>query len=596
MAQYANSVHEGSEAATLPGEGEVRAQLDRISSSPDFEVPDRARKFLSYIVEETLTGRASRIKAYSIATEVFGRDASFDAQNDPVVRIEAGRIRRALERYYLTAGRDDPLGIEMPKGGYVPIFARRVREQSLKEAPGPAAAAAGVGAGTSARPEMARGVWLIAIALLLAALFAAYRYFPSSVTQDGSRSMAPVAGKPETPTLIVRQFEDLTGTNSSAIVARGLTEEVIGQLARFKELQVIADRPRTAADPTLDATARLGRFSLEGSVRIEGNRLRVTTHLINRSDGSVVWSNIYDEDLQVRELLDLEAEMAGGVATALAQPSGVIFTADAAVARQSPPDDWQAYECTLAYYSYRANLNQQTHASVQDCLKRATQRFPNYATAWALLSLTYVDELRFRQQLGPQSETSLDSAANAAGRAVALEPENVRGLEAEMLAYFFRGETATALQIGGRALKINPNDTELSAEYGFRLAVSGNWSEGSQLIANALVRNPGPQGYYEMILAFCKYMQNDYVAADRWIKTAEMQEYSNFHYHFVAAAIAGQLGNKDEAARHRKWIEANAAGFLQNIRHEMALRIIRPEDRAHLMEGLVKAGITIPHQ
>lgn len=127
MAQHANSVHEGSGAATQLGEDEVRAQLDRIRSSPDFEVPDRARKFLSCIVEEALTGRASRIKAYSIATEVFGRDASFDAQNDPVVRIEASRIRRALERYYLTAGRNDPLGIEMPKGAYVPIFARRIR-------------------------------------------------------------------------------------------------------------------------------------------------------------------------------------------------------------------------------------------------------------------------------------------------------------------------------------------------------------------------------------------------------------------------------------------------------------------------------------
>ncbi|MHC2797448.1 TolB-like protein/Tfp pilus assembly protein PilF [Mesorhizobium jarvisii] len=592
MAQYANSVHEGSGATTLPGEDEVRAQLDRIRSSPDFEVPDRARKFLSYIVEETLTGRASRIKAYSIATEVFGRDASFDAQNDPVVRIEASRIRRALERYYLTAGRDDPLGIAMPKGGYVPIFARRVGEQPPKElAPYPAAD----GAGTSARPKMVRGAWLtIAIALLLAALVVAYRQFPSSITQDGSRSMAPIAGKPELPTLVVRQFEDLTGTNSSAIIARGLTEEVIGQLARFKELQVIADRQQTRA--ALDTATRLGRFSLEGGVRIEGNRLRVTTHLINRSDGSVVWSNIYDEDLQVRDLLDLEADMAGGVATALAQPSGVIFTADAAVARQSPPDDLQAYECTLAYYSYRANLNQQTHASVQDCLKQATQRYPNYATAWSLLSLTYVDELRFRQQLGPQSETSLDDAAKAAAQAVALEPQNVRGLEAEMLVHFFRGETDTALEIGRRALKINPNDTELSAEYGFRLAVSGKWSEGSQLIANALVRNPGPQGYYEMILAFCEYMQSDYAAADRWIKTAELQEYPNFHYHFVAAAIAGQLGDQKEAARHRQWIEANAAGFLQNIRHEMALRLIRPEDRAHLVEGLLKAGITIPNR
>ena len=73
---------------------------------------------------ETLSGRADRIKAYSIAVEVFGRGASFDPQSDPVVRIEAGRVRRALERYYLTAGSSDPIAITIPKGSYVPVFSR----------------------------------------------------------------------------------------------------------------------------------------------------------------------------------------------------------------------------------------------------------------------------------------------------------------------------------------------------------------------------------------------------------------------------------------------------------------------------------------
>jgi len=72
---------------------------------------------LRYVVSETLDGRADRIKAYSIAIEVFKRDESFDAQADPVVRIEAARLRFALERYYLLAGSSDPILIDMPKGG-----------------------------------------------------------------------------------------------------------------------------------------------------------------------------------------------------------------------------------------------------------------------------------------------------------------------------------------------------------------------------------------------------------------------------------------------------------------------------------------------
>ena len=81
--------------------------------------------FCAIVVEQTLAGHADRLKGYTIATAVFERDASFDAQADPVVRTEAGRLRRALERYYLVAGQADPVLIEVPKGGYVPIFTRR---------------------------------------------------------------------------------------------------------------------------------------------------------------------------------------------------------------------------------------------------------------------------------------------------------------------------------------------------------------------------------------------------------------------------------------------------------------------------------------
>ena len=87
--------------------------------------PPARRRFLRYIVEETLAGRADRIKAYSVGTEVFERDPNFDAQSDPVVRIEAGRLRRALEHYYLVPGLSDPVIIDVPKGAYVPHFTLR---------------------------------------------------------------------------------------------------------------------------------------------------------------------------------------------------------------------------------------------------------------------------------------------------------------------------------------------------------------------------------------------------------------------------------------------------------------------------------------
>ena len=101
---------------------EVRAELRRVVESPQFDCSERNRRFLEYVVEEALSGRADRIKGYSIATTVFGRDVSFDPQLDPVVRMEARRLRRSLERFYLTDGKNSGIKIEMPKGSYVPLF------------------------------------------------------------------------------------------------------------------------------------------------------------------------------------------------------------------------------------------------------------------------------------------------------------------------------------------------------------------------------------------------------------------------------------------------------------------------------------------
>lgn len=101
----------------------VQKELERILTSPAFETSDRNRRFLSHVVEETLAGRADRIKAYSIATIVFGREADFDPLQDSIVRIEAARLRRALEHFYLKDGDDGGIRISIPKGTYAPDFA-----------------------------------------------------------------------------------------------------------------------------------------------------------------------------------------------------------------------------------------------------------------------------------------------------------------------------------------------------------------------------------------------------------------------------------------------------------------------------------------
>src|SRR5438270_4911984 len=100
----------------------VAEQLNRILASKAFRQADRLKRFLSFIVEETLAGRGERLKEFVVGVEVFGKDESFDPRNDPIVRVQARRLRAQLARYYREEGPGDDLVIDIPKGGYATTF------------------------------------------------------------------------------------------------------------------------------------------------------------------------------------------------------------------------------------------------------------------------------------------------------------------------------------------------------------------------------------------------------------------------------------------------------------------------------------------
>jgi len=115
------------DVAVLTGDhvADVTAELQRLLRSNDFPATRRNRKFLAYVVDRELAGKREEITAKTVAIRAFGRSATFDPENDPIVRIEAGRLRRDLEFYYLKSGRFSPIRITIPKGRYFPVFLRQ---------------------------------------------------------------------------------------------------------------------------------------------------------------------------------------------------------------------------------------------------------------------------------------------------------------------------------------------------------------------------------------------------------------------------------------------------------------------------------------
>ncbi|CAN7487952.1 hypothetical protein [Rhizobium sp. LjRoot258] len=579
-----------------PTVNEIRDQIERILSSGEFHAPDRGRRFLEFIVEETLSGRADYLKAYTIAQEVFARDTSFDAQNDPVVRIEAGRIRRALERYYLVAGHADSIVVTIPKGGYVPSFgyaegaceptaqvvsapSTPLERDPTEPAPAPV---------RSPPTRYRRWIWYAtAVSTAIVGVIGFLHAPRLSLTAPPPLSSSAVSSDGTQPRIMVEPFQNVPGKAASADIAQGLTDEVVGQLTKFREIVVIAPRTQQGSQ------AEEPWFALQGSVRLEADKMRLIARLIRRADGAVIWADDYDADLRERNLLEVETDVAQRIATTIAQPYGIAF--QPYVSKVGKPDsgDWEAYSCALSYYAYRAELDPRMHTAVRDCLKQAIRRLPTNSTYWALLSLIYLDEVRFQYQLRAQSSPRpLELAADAAKRAVDLDPQNARALQALMLASFFSNDVDAALRAGAAAYAINPNDTEVAGEYGFRLAMSGKWDTGCELISGAISRNPGPRGYYEVGMALCAYMRGDNQAAELWARMADLK-YNPMH-HLVLLAILGASGKLDEARSEQDWLRMNAPVLMEDIRKEVALRLHRPQDQEHFLDGLRASGVAIP--
>jgi adenylate cyclase len=218
----------------------AREQLERILASPGFRASARSRRFLEYVVEETLAGRADRLKGLTIAIDVFGRDATMDRQHDPVVRIEAAKLRRSLERYYQTAGAKDPIRIDIPKGGYVPQF--HDQDSSLDPTGPPAEAG-------RRRIWVAATVAGCAIAALTVAAASSSWLNGTSADRDATPGAAgmQLAG----PAVVIAPFQNLSGTEAGRLLAGGLTQELITDLMRFKDLRVYSatSNQRWTKDP-----------------------------------------------------------------------------------------------------------------------------------------------------------------------------------------------------------------------------------------------------------------------------------------------------------------------------------------------------------
>lgn len=438
--------------------GSIRRQVERILASPEFANASRLREFLSFIVEEVLGG-ASAVKEVTVAMRIFNRRASFDSSGDSVVRVAALHLRKRLRDYYLESGQGDEIVIEIPKGSYVPVFARVDRESV------PAT-------GGRWRP------WKMAAACAVILAVAAAIWIAGASITRWDRSIA------------VLPMSDLGDPQTQAL-CQGLTEDLTTELARLHQLRVIA---RTSASQfpahgtdVREVGKRLGVATvLEGSIRQQGSQMRFTAQLIETRSGTHVWSEAYDRD--ARDPLGAEAGVTRLIAAAAARHFGV---SDPSAATPPHVPTAAAHELYWkARYLRSLKLNREGWEQADGFLQEAVRLDPQYLQAWS--SLATLAANRAFHRLGP-FESLTAEAKSAAARALELDPRNPEGqLALAEVKWIADHDWPTAEREFRRLVGLNPN---LAAGHGWfatALWAHGHFDEALRELDQAVALDPLP--------------------------------------------------------------------------------------------------------
>ena len=399
----------------------------------------------------------------------------------------------------------------------------------------------------------------------------------------------PALALPDKPSVAVLPFTNMSGDPEQEFVSDGIAEDVITALSHYPSLFVIARNSsftyKGRAVDVKQVGRELGvRYVLEGSVRKAGNRIRVTAQLIEAGTSNHVWAERYDRDLA--DIFAVQDELTEALTTALAP---AIADAELRRAMRKPPgslDAWAAYQRGLWHLS---KATADDDATGEKFFKQAIDLDPTFSGGYGALALYQLQTAALYQKL--DLSTAQRSAEALARRAVAVDGADAEARSCLGWALQARGEADGALAEIERALSMSPNLAIAHGHRGATLIFAGRPKEGLTALETCIRLDPrDPYLAVRLLhiacgLYFCSEYEASIEASKRLIRS-----YPDFPmiYRWSAAAL-GQLGRPAEAKEAlEKAVSRTPAAFDMYVRNRAPW--FRPEDHAHLVEGLRKAG------
>jgi adenylate cyclase len=509
----------------------VLEELERILDSGDFDASPRSRAFLRFIIEEALAGRQEGLTQLAIATRVFDRRDNFDPTVDPIVRIQAGRLRRSLERYYLLAGAGDAVRIEMPRGAYGPVLR-----------------------------------WAT----------------PADESASPRSNARPTAPADDWPTVLATVDRVDPDPDLNDVSARFLDHLVV-ELDRYRDVRVALRR-----DPVSPGTSPCAgtRFALTGHLSRDEEGLGLIARLVDCGAGSQVWAEEYRRGPDPTRAFP--EETARVVAARVASEQGLVAKLLWAERRARPPAGLTPYGGVLASYQFFFNRDPADLAPAIEALHRVVAAEPECSLAWVQLSRLYNTNYTF--EVAPL-ETPIDQAVAYAQNGVRLDASSQRARAALAGALLVKGELAAARAEVQGALELNPDSLVYAEWIGWLMTLLGEWERGPELLRRALSLNPHvvPVAQHALWLAHLHRgeIEEAYQAA------LQYRDPTFFLRALMRACCLGHLGRHEEARVEVAELLARKPDFPSRGLTLIGRHVKFPDLLEVVVGGLGKAGLAL---
>jgi hypothetical protein len=588
----------------------VRETLDRLLRSETFGRSERARNLLRYLIDREQAGEAERLKGFTIAVDVFGKDAEFDPSTDAVVRVQAGRLRDLLQQYYATEGAGDPLRVIIPRGSYVPAYhyvsVAPASTDEISSAPatpaGPADAEPRTGRtdaepravpepaahaqaydlsslpAAALSPQLIRQVrlfWMAMGAIIAMLGFLVLRmalplHAPvetAALVPEGVLSTASIPAAYPVETLPSAHISASPGDTEAAELAMTFRSALSG----FDTIELIA-RDHLAADengsslPT-DFVFNIISLPAGGTVVVE---------LQHAATGTVLISRQFSPSASRETLDDQVADMM----SATVPVSGVIYGFIEQKKLQSG-----LVECLLLNDNYYLDQTPEKHRGAHDCFKRLLDSGGKSPLIYSEMAALELETINDGYDYPPGA--TLDRAMDLAYRGVLTGPTSPYAHRAYGFISRWSGNTVESIRWMRKAYELNTYDLSMAAAFGYALIFSGDYATGSPIMKRAVEASSSHPNWWDYSLFLGEFMLGD---MERATRATEVLVSGKRPHYLAARIIAAQWsGNNAQVGQLLKELADTYPEFARSPRAAFQ-KANYPADMTEKLVGALRAA------